>query len=155
MASRGRLAFTSEEELEAAIEDYFQSLRVFIDEIEEKPDGTKTTRKVELEPEPPTMAGLAHHLGVVRNTIWNYGMKDDFGHVIARAKNRLAMYSERSLFDQRKANGAKFSLEVNHGYGREADLGGQGGEFSMKVIPPASSDQIRAIPKWGDDAGDE
>lgn len=156
MAMRGTLAFRDVDELEARIEDYFESLRVFVDEIERAADGTTITRQVELEQEPPTMAGLAHHLGVVRRTLVNYDSRDEFAHVIAKARNRIAIYAERMLYRPEKTRGAQFALQVNHGYGSEnADAGGAGDGFEMKVIPPAESSDLKAIPRWSANDGDE
>lgn len=142
------LKFQSVEDLERGIEEYFQSLRVFVDEVEIKPDGTRIERKVEVEQEPPTMAGLAHHLGVVRKTIYNYAEREDFTLALARAKNRIAMYAERALYHRDKTRGAMFALEVNHGYGKEDSSAGAGGGLVVQVIPPAAGEASVAIPKW-------
>ncbi len=74
------------------------------------------TERVQL---PPTLSGLAVHLDVSRNTLLNYSKRDEFVHVIARAKQRIAAYLEQALFRRETAKGAMFLLRVNHGYGRK------------------------------------
>lgn len=147
MASRGRRVWNDPEDLERQIEEYFESLRVFVEEVVRDPDGTETTRTVELEQRPPTVAGLAHHLGVVHQTLRNYRELDEFSTVIKAAINRIAIYAESSLYDNKKSYGARFALEVNHGYGKEESAGGDGA-ITMKVIAPASADTSIAIPVW-------
>lgn len=155
MADRGRLAFETPEELEERIEDYFESLRVFVDEVERTADGSTITRQVEVEQAPPTMAGLAHHLGVVRATIWQYSGRDDFKPVIARAKNRIAIYAETMLYRPDRTRGAQFALEVNHGYRDSGAPSGTGDGFEMKVIQPAESSDLKAIPRWSANDSEE
>jgi hypothetical protein len=77
--------------------------------------------------------------------------------IIARAKGRIAEWWEEALANREASNGAKFALEVNHGYGREDREGGTGEGFAVQVIPPAEGEQLKAIPKWkpeGDDDGE-
>lgn len=96
---------------------------------------------------PPTMAGLALALGCHRSTLLNYREKDEFRPVIMRATHRIAEYAEEALYTREASNGAKFSLEANHRYGRE-DEGGEGGGFNQVVISPAPEATRTAIPVW-------
>ena len=116
MAIRGTRAFTDVEELERRIEDYFDGLwetRRIKRRVKGK--GVFVTERVQL---PPTLSGLASHLDVSRNTLLNYSKRDEFVHVIARAKQRIAAYLEQALFRRETARGAMFLLRVNHGYGK-------------------------------------
>lgn len=155
MAERGRLALTDPEELEQRIEEYFQS-RWSTRTITAK-DGTTWD-----EPymRPPTMAGLALALDTTRQTLLAYsrgdGSRDErFVPIIARAKMRIAEFAEEALYVREASNGAKFALEVNHGYGREDREGGTGDGFEVKVIPPAYGEAIKAIPKWQPEGDDD
>ncbi len=155
MAKRGQLAFTDPEELERRIEEYFDS-RWSTRTITAK-DGTTWD-----EPymRPPTMAGLALALDTTRQTLLAYSRGDEprdpaFAPIIARAKMRIAEFAEEALYVREASNGAKFALEVNHGYGREDREGGTGDGFEVKVIPPAYGDAIKAIPKWQPEGDDD
>ena len=152
MAQRFILAFTDPDALQEAIDDYFESLSVWKEEIVTKPDGETLTRPYLAEVIPPTLADLAHHLGVVRQTLWNYqrrGIEEDdpIGPVIARALNRIAGWNERALYSREGTRGAMFALEVNYGYGREEGAG-TGTSFRQVITPPAPAEQATAIPKW-------
>lgn len=150
MATRGRRAWNDPAELEELIEDYFQS-RWETRTIKQR---AKDGSVIEFEEEymrPPTMAGLARHLGVVRKTLLNYAERDEFTPLLAHAKNRVAEWWEEGLAVREVSNGARFALEANHGYGREDQESGSGAAFTQNVIPPASAETIKAIPKWEDD----
>lgn len=85
-------------------------------------------------------------------TLWRYmrkGEEDPCYPVLARALSRVAEFAEEALYTREAATGARFALEVNHGYGREEGAAGGGG-FVQNIIPPSSTDQPTAIPKWGD-----
>ena len=139
------------DELEALVEDYFDSLW--------------TTRKFfprngdpyeEEWQRPATMAGLARHLGVTRVTLWRYQHRGDdladvLKPVIARAMDRLAERAEEATFDRELHNGGRFALEVNHRYGKEGEGAGGTGFNQVVVAPQVEEDQPLAIPKWDDD----
>lgn len=137
-------AWTDPEDLQRRIEEYFESLIVFkqVDDPSE-PDGKLTI--VDRE-DPPTMAGLAFHLGVSRRTLVNY---DDpkFASVIARAKAFIEQWLERELYTrQGSTNGLQFGLAMNFGW-QDADEKETGGAFSQQVIAPAQVERT-AIPRW-------
>lgn len=134
------------DDLEARIEEYFQSRWTKRKITQRNPDGTK----LEFEEDfmrPPTMAGLALALNCDRQTLINYRELDEFRPVIARALHRIAEYAEEALYGRETVTGARFSLEVNHRYGREAEQGAGAG-FQQTVIAPAPADTMKAIPKW-------
>lgn len=149
MAQRGKLAFTDPEELEQRIEEYFES-RWSTRTITAK-DGTTWE-----EPymRPPTLAGLALALDTTRQTLLAYsrgdGSRDDrFVPIIARAKMRIAEFAEEALYVREASNGAKFALEVNHGYGREDLSDGDAEVFRSETIAPrAIEDRTQAVPRW-------
>lgn len=154
MAKPFVLAFTDPDELEALVEEYFQSrwdTRYIISN--ERDENGERIRIEEPFMRPPTMAGLARHLGVVRATLWRYqqGNDDDpMKPVIARALNRIAEFNEEALFTRDGVTGARFTLEVNHGYGRETGGGGAG--FQQQILPPRTSTETpQAIPRWDEE----
>ncbi len=151
MAMRGVRVWTDPAELEKLIEDYFDSL-VKVRKFRGKGEDGKPIEWEEEYTKPPTMAGLAHHLGVIRQTLINYQGREEFIPVLARAKNRVAMFAEEALYHRESSTGAQFALRVNHKYGEE-NAGGTGEAFVQQVIPPAQSDLIEAIPVW--DEGDD
>lgn len=150
MAERGTRVWTDPAELEGLIEDYFRS-RWETRKIKQRGADGKTVEFEEDYMRPPTMAGLARHLGVVRNTLLNYSERDEFAPLLAHAKNRVAEWWEEGLAAREVSNGARFALEVNFGYGREDQEGGTGAAFTQNVIPPATSEDLKAIPKWEED----
>lgn len=159
MAERGKLALTDPEEVEAQIEAYFLSRMRKRYVPTGKVDG-QLIYEAEEYMAPPTMAGLALALGVTRTTILYYskgeGKRDErLIPIIARAKGRIAEWWEEALANREASNGAKFALEVNHGYGREDREGGTGEGFTTQVIPPAAGEQLKAIPKWKPEGDDD
>jgi hypothetical protein len=151
------LTFTDPDELEALIDEYFQSRWDTRHIISNERDENGDRIRIE-EPfmRPPTMAGLARHLGVVRETLWHMQRRgrddpeDLIQPVIARALNRIAEWSEEALYTREGVTGARFTLEVNHGYGREQGSGGGAG-FSQNILPPRTDTETRAIPKWDEE----
>lgn len=154
MAERGVLAFSDVDDLEIRIEAYFENLTK-IRKFRGKGDDGKPIEWEEEYMVPPTMAGLALALGITRRTLLAYGKAEGtrderFTPVIARAKERIAEFAEQALYTREASNGAKFALEVNHGYGKEDEgAGGTGSGFAMNVIPPAIEEGSQlAVPKW-------
>lgn len=81
------LIFDSPEKLLEAITAYF--------------DGT----------ERPTLAGLAYGLGIDRSTLYNYAERDQFFHIIKKARERIeAAYEERLVWDN-SPTGTIFALK--------------------------------------------
>lgn len=152
MADPFVLAFTDPVELQEQIEEYFESLQS--ERILTQWDHGKKIEIREPFMKPPTMAGLAEHLGVVRRTLLNYRKRAEPGDlispVITRALNRIAAWNEEALYYRETVTGAQFSLRVNHGYEDESEHGGAE-RFEMKVIPPASGEARKAVPKWEGD----
>lgn len=99
---------------------------------------------------PPTMAGLALALNTTRMTLLNYKGREEFFPVIHRALTRIAEFAEEALYTRDGVTGARFSLEVNHRYGREDDGRVEGG-FNQLVISPAIEADRKAIPKWNEE----
>jgi hypothetical protein len=67
-------------------------------------------------PEPYTMAGLAFALNVDRQTILNYGKKEEFFGTIKKARMKVEMDVERRLMETTNQTGAIFNLKNNFGW---------------------------------------
>lgn len=126
MAPRGKLAFSSANELTIAVEKYFIDCAA-------KRKTVLDRRGVAVDvdcPEIPTISGLAVALGVDRRTVVNYAKRDDYGDIIARARARVEAAMEQHLMTRDGAQGAKFSLSVNYGWTpvdrKEVDVRGAG-----------------------------
>jgi hypothetical protein len=108
--------FKSDEELQAAVNEYFEGLKT--------PDG---------DPEPPTMAGLADHLGMTRQTLVNYGKDDEFFYTVRGARAKVETFLERRLYEA-SPTGAIFNLKNNFGWKDQQDHrvgGADGGPISL------------------------
>lgn len=130
-------AFESEEQLQAEIEDYFNSCFAYETDENNVIVGVRWVKK-------PTLSGLAIHLGVARETIWSYGKSDRFGNTIKRAKDIITNFTEELLIEGKNIPGAINTL-VNLRVGWVAD------EKTIKVEPvmpdsgAKSADEISAF----------
>ncbi len=129
--------FKSEEELQKGIEDYFNSCLVYETDEKNVVVGARWGKK-------PTLSGLAIHLGVARETIWNYSKSDRYFHTIKRAKDIITNFTEELLIEGKNIPGAINTL-VNLRVGWVAD------EKTIKVEPvmpdngAKSADEISAF----------
>lgn len=114
-------AFESEEELQAKIEDYFNSCCAWDTDDDNNIIGAVWVKK-------PTLSGLAIHLGVARETIWSYGKSDRFSNTIKRAKDIITNFTEELLIEGKNIPGAINTL-VNLRVGWVAD------EKTIKIEP--------------------
>lgn len=110
------LAFESVEELESAIDSYFEN-EAFVGEGD-------------LRTYAPTMSGLALALGVDRKTITNYGHKEDYFPTIKRARARVEVALEQRLYGQ-SVTGVIFNLKNNFGWHDKQELDHQSSDGSM------------------------
>jgi len=93
----GPLKFATVEELEKAIDAYFDLM------------GT--------EDRPYTVTGLAYHLDTTRETLLKYERKHvEYADTVRRAKLAIHNYAEESLWKSGLANGMKFNLQNNWGW---------------------------------------
>ena len=129
--------FSSREELQTEIEDYFKSCFVYESDENGIVVGTRWLKK-------PTLGGLAIHLGCDRATIWNYSKSDRYFDIIKRAKDIITNFTEELLIEGKNPVGAINTL-VNLRVGWVAD------EKTIKVEPVVadngakSADEITAF----------
>ena len=127
--------FTSVDELERMIQDYFESCfipRTYEKKVVETDDDgkdvvsyitapvlTKHGEEVFYQTRPFTVTGLALALDTCREVLLNYEKNpenDQFSDTIKRAKQRIHNYAEEFLFNGKNATGAIFNLKNNWGY---------------------------------------
>ncbi len=105
--------WSSVEELESKISEYFQRCDTNKAEVYIKGDGICEIPK----PIPYTVEGLASFLKTNRQTLINYENKDEFFDTITHAKSKIqANLMERGLSKDNDANITKFNLSNNYGY---------------------------------------
>lgn len=108
------LKYKTVAELEAAIDAYFEQCKGHPLEVNGEPIYDKYGQPVIVDVHPPTVTGLALHLGFAsRQALLNYQGRKQFNDTIMRGKARVEAYAEERLFDRDGANGAKFSLVNN------------------------------------------
>jgi hypothetical protein len=116
------LKFKSAKELQAKIDEYFDSCfeEVWIEVVDEnkRPTGNwvqlfdhRGNPRVR-QSRPFTISGLSVHLNTNRQTLLNYEEKEEFFDTITRAKARIENYTEEQLFDKeaRIISGIQFNL---------------------------------------------
>lgn len=97
------LAFPTVESLQTAIDAYFKQCD------DSMLEGATERYK------PYTMSGLAVALGVDRNTILNYGKKDEYFRTVKEARARIEGFAEEKLYSSNVA-GVIFNLKNNFGW---------------------------------------
>lgn len=108
------------EELSQKIEEYFGNCDPHIVKVKvrkERADGTGYWAEDEAisGQRPYTMSGLAHALGISRQTLLDYGDREEFMDTIEDAKEKVHRFTEEQLFGK-SSSGAAFSLKNNWGW---------------------------------------
>ena len=109
------LKFKTVAELEKAIEKYFEKC---VDEIIKDENGVPVMKNgsIGIIPHPPTVAGLALHLGFAdRQSLYDYKEREAFSCTIKKAITRIEAYAEKALISGQSSTGAIFWLK-NHGW---------------------------------------
>lgn len=126
------LKYKTVEELEKAIDAYFEDCK---DKVIKDDDGNIVTDKSGnpvLLQNPPTVSGLALFLGFEdRRSIYDYKNRGLFSHTIKKAIMKIEQYAEQHLYVG-KATGAIFWLK-NHGWKDSKELEG-GFDITQLVI---------------------
>lgn len=109
------LKYKTMDELEAAIESY---KTYCAGHILKDGDGKILTDKygapIIMDHHPPTVTGLAYHLGFKsRQALLNYQGRAGFHDAITRAKMWVELMTEERLYDRDGQKGAQFSLHHN------------------------------------------
>ena len=94
MAGGRPLKYKTDDELREAIDNYFEYC--------------KQNKK------PETIAGIAYHLGIERQSVYNYEKRDDFFDTVKKARDRILAGLEEALFTEGKSG--QIFLAKNYGY---------------------------------------
>lgn len=116
--------FSSPQQLQAEVDQYFESCYgPLIDWKKHEIVYDKNGEPVKVQVEPFTVAGLAYYIGIPTDMLdrVTWGWFDDLDDttdedelcstILKRAKQRIAMYSEKRLYDREGVVGAKFVLD--------------------------------------------
>ena len=117
MAGGRPLAFETVEDLEDAVNNYFDNDANVLD-----PDG----KEIFL----PTMSGLALSLGVSRQTVVNYSNKEEFFDTINKARGKIENFIERRLYGN-NVTGCIFNLKNNFGWKDKTEVDNTSSDGSM------------------------
>lgn len=115
------LKFKSVDELDQAIAAYFDMCdphteqRVVEAGVNERGETIFVKRAVLTEQKPYTVSGLARALGIHRETLINYGERDEFSDSVRAAYERCHEFAESQLYGK-ASSGAAFSLKNNWGW---------------------------------------
>lgn len=115
--------FETPEELQEAIEQYI--------------------KKRGNEEKPITMSGMAYELGFAsRQSLYDYGNKDEFSYTITRARLLIEDNYEQCLHNPQTCNGAKFALAAGFGWKEKKEITHSGNmQFTgINVTPPTNED---------------
>ena len=86
----------------------------------------------ESKEKPMTIAGLGVHLGVNRQTIYNYSYKDDFFDTIQKARDKiLAYYEEQAIV---RGSAGTIFLMKNYGYTDRTEIGLDSNKEAVEAI---------------------
>lgn len=116
--------FSSPQQLQAEVDQYFESCYgPLIDWKKREPVYDKNGEMIRVQVEPFTVSGLAYYIGIPTDMLdrVTWGWFDDLDDttdedelcsaILKRAKQRIAMYSEKRLYDREGVVGAKFVLD--------------------------------------------
>lgn len=115
MATRGRRKYTSPEEMQEAIDAYFEDCRgTLLTNKDGDPILTKYGEPIFLDAKPLTITGLALALGfTTRQALLDYQGRGGFKEIVEAAKLKIENYAEMRLYDKDGWNGARFNLQNN------------------------------------------
>lgn len=85
-----------------------------VDELQSLVDGYFAECEIADPKRIPTAAGIALHLGLSRQGMWEYGKKDQFSDTIKEAKQRVEAAWEEAML--KGGGGAIFWMKNNAGY---------------------------------------
>lgn len=97
----------------------FKSAKELKEKVEEYFDTCYQTKR------PYTISGLALWLGLTTQTLRRYEKEygdTEYADIIKLAKQRVEEYAEKSLYDNKSSNGAKFVLQNNFGWCDKQDV---------------------------------
>lgn len=125
--------YKTKEEAQKIIDEYFD----WCDNRTKTIYDNKTGNEVVINwPAPYTMSGLARRLGMSRETLVQYGKKEEFSDTITCAREKVQEDIEIRLMETRNEKGAIFNLTNNFGWKQktETDLTTNGKEVNQVLV---------------------
>jgi hypothetical protein len=111
------LTYQTVEQLQAKIDEYFNSRKTPLLDGKGRPCLDENENVIMVDAKPCTVTGLALFLGFSgRQALLNYQGREEFMDAVTRAKSRIEEYAEERLYDKDGCNGAKFNLTNNFGW---------------------------------------
>ena len=107
--------FDTPEQMQAAIDDYFESCWGII-EITKGEGENRTTETRRVQERPYTIMGLALALNMCRETLCDYAKNGTFSDIVKRAKQTVELAVEEQLIAGKNATGPIFWLKNHAGY---------------------------------------
>ena len=111
--------WNSPNKMQEAIDEYFTKCEgtLLVDVETNQPVFTKNGQPIYINRKPPTVTGLALHLGfAATQSLFDYAKDERFSAIISRAKLRIESYLEERLMDRDGQRGAEFNLRCNYGW---------------------------------------
>ena len=118
-----KLRYETVEAFDAAIDEYFESCKGhYLEDAHGEKIKDKNGFPIKVDERPPTMTGLALHLGFAsRRGMLEYKYKKAFLPSYSRARALCEKYAEERLYDREGNRGAQFALEYAFGWKKEAE----------------------------------
>lgn len=107
------LAYKTVEELDAAIDLYFETDAYIVVGTDDNGEPKKLYA--------PTMSGLAMSIGMDRRSLTNYAHKDEFFPAIKKARGRVEIALEQKLYGN-TVTGIIFNLKNNFGWADKQEV---------------------------------
>lgn len=93
----------------------------------------------------PTVSALCLHLGISRQTWARYAKEKGYSSTVERARLRIETHLQDLLMLKNSANGAKFSLEHNFGWGAAGEGTQENAEPEAELSLPEKMELLREM----------
>lgn len=123
-----KMAFNSPEELEIAVNDYFQSCYTYKLDKNGNIMYDRNGEPIKYLSKPFTISGLAYHIGISTKTFNRYcsgvfdaGIEDlpgskSYKKILVRARQKVESFAEENLYNKNAQLGARFVLDAAFGW---------------------------------------
>lgn len=125
------LLFKTPEDLQKAIDGYFKECK----EHKKTVINREGDKLIVEDPLIPTIAGLAYHLGVDRQTIYNYQEREKFFDSIKKARDFIMAQMETKLMNLNERMTGVIFLAKNYGYTDKQEFE-HSGNIKIIEVPP-------------------
>ncbi|MCE5211893.1 MAG: DNA-packaging protein [Deltaproteobacteria bacterium] len=137
--------YKTREELQAKIDEYFDSCWVDkITQVTDK-DGNITESNVRYQDRPYTIMGLALALGMTRETLCQYAKDGRFSDIVKKAKQTVEMYVEEMLLEGKNAAGPIFWLKNHAEYRDKTEQEHTGKDGGPIQVQDLTNDELLSI----------